>query len=69
MTCNLSTAVYLNKQRVSIEFGMRKISDVSLYNVKRKPCMDIKKILEMDYNNLLRWKLKWHTRVFLRDLS
>jgi hypothetical protein len=51
MTYELYTAVYLNNERVSTEFGMRKIGDVSLYAVKRKACADIEKILEMDYDN------------------
>jgi hypothetical protein len=48
MTYELSITVYLNNKRVSTEFGMQKIGDVSLYDVKRKACVDIERILEMD---------------------
>jgi hypothetical protein len=51
MTYKLSTTVYLNNDRVSTEFSMRKIGDVTLYAVKRKACADIEKILEMDYDD------------------
>jgi hypothetical protein len=51
MTYELSTTVYLNNDRVSTEFSMRKIGDVTLYAVKRKACADIEKILEIDYDD------------------
>jgi hypothetical protein len=51
MTYNLSTTVYLNNNRVSTEFSMRKIGDITLYAVKRKAYTDIENILEMDYDD------------------
>jgi CMP-N-acetylneuraminic acid synthetase len=58
MTYKLSIAIYLNNKRVLTEFSMQKISDVSLYNMKRKVYMNIKKILEMDYDNFYFVKLE-----------
>jgi hypothetical protein len=47
MTYKLSITVYLNNKRVSTKFSMQKISNVSLYNVKRRICTDIERILKM----------------------
>jgi hypothetical protein len=38
----------VNNERVSTEFGMQKIGDVSLYDMKRQAYADIERILEMD---------------------
>jgi hypothetical protein len=51
MIYELFTTVYLNNDRVSTEFSMRKIDNVTLYAVKRKACVDIERILEMDYDD------------------
>jgi hypothetical protein len=50
ITYELFITVYLNNDRVLTKFSMQKISDVTLYTVKRKACTDIEKILEINYD-------------------